>query len=203
MYLREIVMCGRYQLDDDMKAIIERYDIDSIFQDSEKKIGEIFPSNNTPVIVNEEGNKTLKVMKWGTRFSFLNHDIINARMESLFVKKLYNSGIISGRCLVPANYFYEWEKTDAGKVKRKIFLPDQKIISFAGMIKRSHDSKTGEKVDSFSIITRQASDEVLKIHDRMPAILQAGDETLWLGNALTQNYIIQILCRSQYKMKIA
>ena len=196
-------MCGRYQLDDDMKSIIERYDIDSIFQDSQKKIGEIFPSNNTSVIVNDEGKKTLKVMKWGIRFSFLKHDVINTRMESLFVKKLYDRGIISGRCLVPANYFYEWEKADAGKVKRKIFLPDQKIISFAGIIIKSHDPKTGGAVDSFSIITLQAENEVLKIHDRAPAILKVDDESLWLDNALTQNSIIQILCRSQKKMKIA
>lgn len=196
-------MCGRYQLDDDMKDIIERYDIDSIFQDSQNKIGEIFPSNNTPVIVNDEGRRTLKIVKWGIRFSFLNHDIINTRMESLFLKKLYNKGIISGRCLVPANYFYEWEKTETGKVKRRIFIPDHNIITFAGMVMKSHDPKTGEKVDSFSIITRQAENEVLKIHDRMPAILQLYDEALWLGNALDQDHIIQILCRTQNGMKIA
>ena len=196
-------MCGRYQIDDDMRAIIERFDIESIFNDAEAKIGEIFPTNQAPVIMNTGGKNILKIIKWGIRPVYMNTDIINTRRESLFEKKLFNEGIISGRCLVPANSFYEWEKTGYGKEKRKISLFENELMAFAGICMKMRDSKTGNEMEAFSIITKEAPDHFRKIHDRMPVILKREDEVYWIGSGMTKDKICSMIDRSRSEMKIA
>jgi putative SOS response-associated peptidase YedK len=196
-------MCGRYQLDDDMKAIIERFDIDSIFQDVQSKMGEIFPTDHAPVIANAGGKNGIKILKWGIRPFFMNKDIINTRRESLFEKKFFNEGIISGRCIVPANYFYEWEKTGSGKIKKKIGLYDEDLIAFAGIFMRTYDEKAGTGTEAFSIITKEAPGYFMKIHDRVPVMLQREDEKTWIKDGITKEEIGSILDRSYMDMKIA
>ncbi len=196
-------MCGRYQLDDDMKAIIERFDIKSIFEDANRKIGEIFPTDRAPVIVSNEGAPALKIFRWGIRPSFMDRDIINTRRESLFSKKMFTGAAKSSRCLIPANGFYEWQRENDRKIKRRIYMEDEKIMAFAGIYMYARDPKGDGLVWSFSIITKEAAGEVLKIHDRMPVILRREDEFPWLDESLGKEGIERLIERSCIDLKTA
>jgi putative SOS response-associated peptidase YedK len=196
-------MCGRYQLDDDMKAIIERFDIESIFNHAYIKTGEIFPTDRVPVVVNTDGRNGIKILRWGIKPVFMNKDIINTRRESLFEKKMFIRPIYEGRCIIPANSFYEWEKTDYGKKRRTIYLGEEKIIALAGICMNVYDKDKGMFDESFSILTREAPDHFRKIHDRIPVMLRRMDEAQWLGGVLTREMIEQIIERSYSDMKIA
>lgn len=196
-------MCGRYQLDDDMKAIIERFDIDSVFDDANRKIGEIFPGNASPVITSKEDKKELMIMRWGIRPAYMTSDVINTRSESLFEKRFFLKAITGARCIIPANYFYEWEKTQSGKLKRSLSVKDQKLIAFAGLIMEYADLKNGIIRPAFSVITKDACMSIKHIHNRMPVILRREDEDNWLLPELSSGDINEIINRSVNDIKIA
>src|SRR3546814_1791239 len=70
--------------------------------------------------------------------------MINARAESLAEKNAYKSAFRKRRCLIPADGFYEWQKTGpaAGAAKGKgkapkqpyfISRPDGEPYAFAGL----------------------------------------------------------------------
>jgi putative SOS response-associated peptidase YedK len=196
-------MCGRYQLDEDMKEIIERFDIKSIFKDAGRKIGEIFPTDRAPVIVRSEEETALKIFRWGIRPSFMDRDIINTRRESLFTKKMFTGAINSSRCLIPANSFYEWQRVDDRKIKRRIYMEDENIMAFAGIYMFAREPKEDGLVWSYSIITKEAAGEVLDIHGRMPVILRKEDELLWLDESLRKEEIESMIERACTDLKIA
>ncbi len=92
-----------------------------------------------------------------------------------------------------ANFFYEWEKLGTKKEKRRIYVPGQKLIAFAGIIIEN----------GFSIITRPAVNDILLIHNRMPVIVNNDDEKMWIREELRREEIANILKRSISDVKIA
>ncbi|MBC7471991.1 MAG: SOS response-associated peptidase family protein [candidate division SR1 bacterium] len=50
--------------------------------------------------------------------------MINVRMETLLEKLTYKHLFKSNKCIIPANGFYEWQKTDHGKQPYYITLRD-------------------------------------------------------------------------------
>lgn len=82
------------------------------------------------------------------------------------------------RCLVPANGFYEWKKTEAGKIPYYIHLPGEQLFSFAGIWETwQHE---GRDWHSFSIMTTTPNKEMEQVHDRMPVIIDREDYAMWL-----------------------
>src|SRR3546814_19879362 len=119
--------------------------------------------------------------------------MINARAESLAEKNAYKSAFRKRRCLIPADGFYEWQKTGpaAGAAKGKgkapkqpyfISRPDGEPYAFAGLweVWRGPD-KDQEPLRSCTIITTSPHDVMAKIHDRMPVILPESAWDTWLA----------------------
>lgn len=99
----------------------------------------------------------------------------------------------AGRCLVPADGFYEWGDVDDGRRPHRLELEDGDLFAMAGLWTRwtpSHrqtglgefGGDVGEPASrySFTILTTEARGPVDRIHDRMPAILEPGKESTWL-----------------------
>ena len=190
-------MCGRYQMDEDMQEIIERFDIESVFKDADTRIGEVFPGSRAPVVIRQDSHKTLTVMKWGLHPYFMDKDIINTRRESLFTKKMYHDAIMYSRCIIPANHFYEWEKVSEKKEKRRIYDDSRKILAFAGIFTKEADTQ------AFTIITMDALGDIKRVHNRMPAVISVEDEQNWLKEGLARDEILAILDRALPVLKIA
>src|SRR5262245_63206732 len=90
--------------------------------------------------------------------------MINARAETLTELPSFKSLVNGGRCIIPADGFYEWRKEGERKV------PMWKVW-------RKPD---GKRVESFTIITTEPNDLIEPIHNRMPMILRPEDEEQWL-----------------------
>jgi putative SOS response-associated peptidase YedK len=66
----------------------------------------------------ETGERELTIMRWGL-VSFWSKDghsgysTINASAETITTSATYREAIKKRRCLVPADFFYEWKKLDA------------------------------------------------------------------------------------------
>jgi putative SOS response-associated peptidase YedK len=98
------------------------------------------------------------------------------------------------RCLLPADGFYEWEKSGDPKSPRKqpyyIRREDGGVLAFAGLYELWRDKdRPDDDPDSWlwtaTIITTRAEDEVGRIHDRMPMVIEPARWADWLDPAAT------------------
>jgi putative SOS response-associated peptidase YedK len=117
---------------------------------------------------------------------------INARAESLLESKTFKHPFMRRRCIIPAESFYEWQKTSTKKKPIRFLLKGHGLFGFAGIWDEWH-SPEGEVVKSCSIITVAANELVKSVHDRMPAILPPHMEDLWLD---TSRFDATELCKA-------
>lgn len=104
------------------------------------------------------------VMKWG--YSLPDGKVVfNARSESASSRPMFQDGIVQRRCLVPAAYYFEWEKRGREKIKYAIGQNERGILYMAGIYRLE------KGVPVFTILTRSPADSIAFIHDRMPVIL--------------------------------
>ena len=170
-------MCSQFQNELDSKYLAKSYgvtnEINLILNQS------IRPTNEASTIVN---NSALKSMKWGINSYTGNHLIINARAESLRNKTTYTN-ILNNRCIIPANYYFEWEKRGKRRIKNIIRETNRDYFCFAGIYQNN----------CFAIITCEANSSVLNIHPRMPVILEKSDEMKWADTGHTFNEVEPLL----------
>ena len=109
---------------------------------------------------------------------------INARLETAVRNRYWSSVWKHGRCLVPANGWYEWVK-DPGDAKRKqpyyIQLKSDEPIFYAaiGHFPRGRDGEQSD-IDGFAIVTSASDQGMVDIHDRMPVVLPPDGAREWL-----------------------
>ncbi len=172
-------MCGRYALEADIDELIERYK--AIL--AEREVGpskEIFPTNTQAIVVDGE-QREIRSATWGFAPPFAKRPLINARGETVHQKPTFRNAFHTSRCIVPATSFFEWEKVDDKKIRRRISLRDVHIFSMAGLLSLFRDND-GNQFEAYTIITTSANEQMKRIHDRMPVILEQGNEGLWLDN---------------------
>ena len=175
-------MCGRFQLSVKGKQISERFNVE-VFDELYKPNYNCAPSQKLPVITNEHPNN-LSYFQWGLipfwakdpKVGFRN---INTRSETISEKPSFKNAFKKRRCLIPANGFYEWKK-DSNKTPYRIFVKEDKLFAIAGIWEAWRDAES-RVTNTFSIITTSANSLVVDIHNRMPVILNAEDEHVWLN----------------------
>lgn len=178
-------MCGRYYVDDEtsreIKKILEQ--LDKKINNPSIKTGEIFPTNDVPILVAKNKNIEPDVLKWGFP-NFTNKGvIINARTETVFEKKMFRESLVSRRCIIPANGFYEWNAN-----KEKIFFtpPSETIMYMAGIFNVFNNEPR------FVILTTNANSSIEDVHNRMPLLLSNNQIEPWvLDDMQTQTILNQ------------
>ncbi len=176
-------MCGRYFLNIALDELENRYGITDIPVEIKEHQGEIFPSNEAPVVFNENKQKSVGLMNWGFRPSYSNNLVINARSETVHKKNLFKESFHRRRCIIPASGFYEWKKVADKKIKHFINIQEDEIISLAGIY--DFFNINGKQQMAFCILTKDAPQELINIHDRIPVIIKKEYENEWLENKFT------------------
>lgn len=179
-------MCGRYTLTANTDALIKRFKIKD-YQGEHRPRYNIAPTQKNPVVLlNEKTERMMTDMRWGlipfwAKDEKIGYKMINARVETVAEKPSFKKAFITRRCLVPADGYYEWQKT--GKPGRKppyrIALKSRELFAFAGLWE-AWKNQIGEIVHSYTIITTEADKLVAKIHPRMPVILRPENEDNWI-----------------------
>lgn len=156
--------------------------------------------------------RQLRLLTWGLVPSWAK-DVkvglrtINARAESVLEKPAFARAAASRRCLVPADGWYEWQRsptvTDAkGKPLRQPFYvhrADGDVVAFAGLYEFWRDKQVADPDDpqawltTFTILTTAAEPGLDRIHDRQPLVLDREDWAAWLDPALTDPEQIKAL----------
>jgi putative SOS response-associated peptidase YedK len=143
------------------------------------------------------GVRELRVVRWGlvpfwAKDPSIGSRLINARAETVATKPAFRRAFARHRCLLPADGFYEWEKSAdpkrPGKQPYYIHREDGGVLAFAGLYelwrdKDRPDDDPGSWLWTATIITTQAEDEVGRIHDRMPMVIDPARWGDWLDPA--------------------
>ena len=174
-------MCGRYAFYIEKESLRERFNIELIDDFNFSPREEIFPGEDSAVIINKSNKKQLKLFNWGFTPSYAKYRIINARAESIDKKATFKDAFKNKRCIIPATSFFEWKDQGKRKIKHQISIKDQDIFSMAGIYDDFID-KNGNIITSFSIITTKANEKMKNLHHRMPVILTKEKENYWLSN---------------------
>ncbi len=133
--------------------------------------------------LDEDGNRAIAHLRWGlvpswTKDSKMGTHLINARAETVHTKPSFSDAFRSRQCLVPANGWFEWQRTGHGKQPYFLVLADGSPLSFAALWERR--SKDGESLESFTTITTAASLALVDIHQPQPAVIDPDRFDDWL-----------------------
>lgn len=184
-------MCGRYYRRSDKQRIAEAF-----------RVGvppsfEILPSMNiTPQSIQpvvrlsrDTREREIALLRWGfipywAKDAKIGLKTINARSETVSGSAVFREALRYRRCLIPADGFYEWQKLDAKNKQPWAFaLRDGSMLAFAGLWERWKDRKTGEPLETYTILTTDANEVAAPIHERMPVIVPPRDYERWLAPA--------------------
>ena len=151
--------------------------------------GDLFntaPSQILPVIRKpDERVAELAGLKWGLVPSWakdpgMGAKMINARGETVAEKPAFRSAFKRRRCLVPMAGFYEWQKSPSGKIPHYIHLMNEEVFCVAGLYEYWPGEDGAAPIESYTIITTEANEMMVRLHDRMPVILAESHHAAWL-----------------------
>src|ERR1700692_1838451 len=169
-------MWGRYRLSR-RKQVVEEY-FDSASDEPEwTPRYNIAPTQRVPVIRQnpKELGRELSLMRWGLIPSWAKDmsgaaTMINARSETAATKPAFRDPLANRRCLIPADGFYEWQRTGKAKQPYCFEVNEGELFAFAGIWDRWKDP-SGSAVETCSILTTTPNALTTAVHDRMPVIL--------------------------------
>jgi putative SOS response-associated peptidase YedK len=178
-------MCGRYRLSRRKQLVEEYFDAVSGEEEWTPRYN-IAPTQPVPVIRQnpKELRRELSLVRWGLIPSWARDTsgaarMINARSETAATKPAFRDALKFRRCLIPADGFYEWQRTGKMKQPYCIEVNNGELFAFAGIWDRWKDAG-GNWVETCSILTTTPNAATAPIHDRMPVILDPDGYDLWL-----------------------
>lgn len=126
------------------------------------------------------------IMRWGlvpfwSKDGKAGYSTINAKAETLLTSPLFREAF-KRRCLIPADWFYEWQKLNAAtRQPYAIALKDGSLFAFAGLWERWKDTAAWKSLETFTIVTTDPNALMEPIHNRMPVILHKHNYDRWLS----------------------
>ena len=175
-------MCGRFTLRTPAKEIARLFDV--TVPDMQPRYN-IAPSQPVATVRRAPGGEKREVamLRWGlvpfwADEPTIGYRMINARAETVAKKPAFRKAFARRRCLIVADGFYEWQKTNGGKQPFLFHMKDDCPFAFAGLWE--HWKGEGDEIESCSIIVTQANAVLEPIHNRMPVILKPADYDTWL-----------------------
>ena len=122
-------------------------------------------------------------MKWGYKLPD-GKLIVNARSETAAQKTMFADGMRQRRCLIPADCYYEWQKTGKDKQKYRLAPTNTNGFFLAGIYRIEQGSAV------FTILTKEPVAPIAFIHHRMPVILPNEVMLDWLNPRFDGNEIL-------------
>ena len=113
---------------------------------------------------------------------------INARVETASNKPYFRKAWKSGRCLIPADGWYEWKQGEKAKVPYFLHRADDQPILMAGL----YDHNPHTNLTSFCILTTEADGSLREVHDRKPLVLSREAGMEWITPHLDPIEILEV-----------
>lgn len=194
-------MCGRYTLRNPERIptpaeLLERFGRDHADEAAVLLVSRynVAPSQRVLVVGRDaEGEQALWPATWGFRPRWLSAERkapINARAETAPDKPMFRGAFRHGRCLVPADGWYEWQARDSGPRQPYFFHgADDAVLWFAGLA-----ATDAQGARTMAILTTDANRVAKHVLARMPAVL-ADDEAAraWLDPDAAESTLRDLL----------
>ena len=189
-------MCGRYTLTTPAERLAEQFGFDGPSVELPPNYN-VAPTQGVAAVIEEGGQRRLEVLRWGLIPPWaddpqIGSRMINARSETAPGKPSFRRAFRERRCLIPADGFYEWQRTNGAKQPYFIHMEGGGPFAFAGLWESWSKGGEGE-VRTCTILTTEANTLVGEIHDRMPVILAADAYDVWLDPASERDELTALL----------
>ncbi len=192
-------MCGRYVSVASDPDLTHEFDAEDVIGEPLSPSWNVAPTDPVRIVVERRPYGApddaptvhqLRTARWGlvpgwSKDAKGGARMINARIETVTQKPAFKKAAARRRCLVPALGYYEWQKTDAGKVPYFLHDPSGELLAFAGLYELWRDpDRADDDPDRWlwttTIITQQAADLLGEIHDRNPVVVPKELRQGWL-----------------------
>ena len=180
-------MCGRFALHSPLATLLEQFEASAAGVAWEPRYN-VAPTQPVAAVRVEAGERRVARLRWGLVPRWAREVgegplLINARAESAASKPAFREALRRRRCLVPADGFYEWERSGRARLPLLFSAPDGAPLAMAGIWERW--SRPGAApVESCAVLTTAASGVVAPLHDRMPALIPRAAFERWLDPGL-------------------
>ncbi len=189
-------MCGRYTLATPVERLSEEFG----FENSSVELPQSYnvaPTQGVAAVLEEDGERHLEMLRWGLIPPWaddpqIGSRMINARSETAPEKPSFRRAFRERRCLIPADGFYEWQRTNGAKQPFYIHMEDGRPFAFAGLWESWGKGGEGE-VRTCVILTTEANAVVGEIHERMPVIVAPDAYDVWLDPASERDELTGLL----------
>jgi putative SOS response-associated peptidase YedK len=199
-------MCGRYASARKKHELLEEFQVE-LDSDPDKELNADFnvaPTKNVYAVLSrvpheaERAVRQLRVVKWGlvpawAKDPSIGSRLINARAETLAEKPSFRQAFAKRRCLLPADGYFEWMPVEGEKKKKQPYFihpEDGGVLAMAGLYEFWKDPSRDDDdplkwLVTCTVITTDAEDELGRIHDRMPMMIERERWAEWLDPKLT------------------
>ncbi|WP_418059600.1 SOS response-associated peptidase [Pimelobacter simplex] len=203
-------MCGRYASSRSPEDLVEEFEVlDPRLEQAIPPSWNVAPTDPVYAVLerlakdgSEEPVRQLRALRWGlvpswAKDASIGSRMINARMETVAEKPAFRKAFAARRCILPADGYFEWYETQhssttaKGKTRRSAKQPffitpgDGSVLGMAGLYEIWRDpAKPEDAEDRFrwtcTVLTTEATDDLGRIHDRMPLIVARERRHEWL-----------------------
>jgi putative SOS response-associated peptidase YedK len=205
-------MCGRYATARNAADLVEEFGVDRMVVAEQLAPNyNVAPTDEVYAVVERvdkeqpsaPAQRQLRVVRWGLVPSWakdakIASKLINARAETLAEKPAFRKPFAVRRCLLPADGYYEWY-TDEGaadtpggkRPKQPYFIRNRGggVLPMAGLYEFWRDPNAEPDADpwlwSSVVITTEATDDLGRLHDRMPMLVEPENWARWLDPQVT------------------
>ena len=191
-------MCGRYAASRSPDDLVEEFEVVAVAETALPPSYNVAPTDPVYAVVERPPRgepeaapqRQLRTVRWGLVPSWakdpsIGSRMINARVETVADKPAFRKAFAKRRCLLPADGYFEWYGEERGK-KQPFFIrpPDGGVLAMAGLYEFWHDDTKDDDPDAWlttcTVITTSAPDDLGRIHDRMPMIVERSRYAEWL-----------------------
>jgi putative SOS response-associated peptidase YedK len=177
-------VCGRFTQQRPTAELAAMFDAEPPASDLAPTYN-LAPTDEAAVVVEREDRRAIRAFRWGLIPSWAKDEriaakLFNARAETLATSGAFRESFKRRRCIVPADGFYEWQRTAGVRQPFLIHRADGAPLAFAGLWSGWRHPETEQVIRTFTIVTTSANAALSAVHDRMPVILEAADWARWL-----------------------
>jgi putative SOS response-associated peptidase YedK len=204
-------MCGRYVMARATGDLLSYFDAKEAEGTAPPPSWNVAPTDDVPIITEKPADdgtgRRLMIARWGLVPSWakdikIGSKLINSRSETILDKPAFRKAALKRRALVPAEGYYEWEKTAEGKkIPNYLYSKQDSLLAFAGLYEFWPDPSVPEGdphrwLLSFTVLTTTAHDSLGHVHDRAPVIVPRDMYANWLNPGTTDKADVQQLLDS-------
>lgn len=194
-------MCGRFAFFQEIEPLVDDLDAVDLADPHLRSRWNIPPTAPIYVVTESvdrgtgEQLRALRTARWGLLPPFakdlaFSSRTFNARRETLGEKASFRGSLSRHRAVVPMDGYFEWVRE--GRSRRQPFFitpRDGSTLYMAALVswwkgpgghEGSGASEDGSFLLSATIITREATGDLARIHDRKPVMLPRDEVDAWL-----------------------